>query len=48
MLRGQFRDLSVGRIMRMLARLGCELDIVVNPQGSQPPYATIHFEPVTG
>lgn len=44
MLRGQFRDLSVERIMRMLTRLGCDVDIVLKPQGSRPPYATIHFE----
>src|SRR5438876_9032891 len=29
MLKGQFRDVSVERIMRMLAKLGCEVDIVV-------------------
>jgi predicted XRE-type DNA-binding protein len=44
MLRGQFRDLSVERIMRMLTRLGCEVDIVVKPQGSHPPYDAIHLE----
>jgi len=48
MLRGQFRDLSVERIMRLLTRLGCDVDIVVKPQGSQPPYAAIHLEAVAG
>jgi len=33
MLRGQFRDVSVERIMRMLTKLGCEVDIVVKPHG---------------
>ena len=28
-LKGQFRDVSVERIMRMLTRLGCEIDIVI-------------------
>jgi predicted XRE-type DNA-binding protein len=46
-LKGQFRDISVERIMRMLTRIGCEVDIVVKPQGSQPPYAAIHLEPIT-
>ena len=31
--RGQFRDISVERLMRMLARLGCEVDIVVRAPG---------------
>jgi predicted XRE-type DNA-binding protein len=43
LLKGQFRDVSVERIMRMLTRLGCEVDIVVTPQGSQTPSAPIHF-----
>jgi predicted XRE-type DNA-binding protein len=29
MLKGRFRDVSVERIMRMLTKLGCEVDIVV-------------------
>src|SRR5688500_11340138 len=33
MLNGQFRDVSVERIMRMLTKLGCEVDIVVKAQG---------------
>ena len=35
MLKGQFRDISVERIMRMLTKLGCEVDIVVKPQRTQ-------------
>jgi predicted XRE-type DNA-binding protein len=44
MLKGQFRDLSVERIMRMLTRLGCEVDIVVKPQGRRKAFETIHLE----
>jgi predicted XRE-type DNA-binding protein len=29
MLKGRFRDVSVERIMRMLTKLGCEVDIIV-------------------
>jgi predicted XRE-type DNA-binding protein len=46
LLKGQFRDVSVERIMRMLTRLGCEVDIVVTPQGSETPSAPIHFHTV--
>jgi len=44
MLKGQFRDLSVERIMRMLTRLGCEVDIVVKPQGRKKAFEAIHLE----
>ena len=33
LLRGQFRDVSVERLMRMLTKLGCHVDIVVRSQG---------------
>ena len=33
LLKGQFRDISVERIMRMLTRLGCEVDIVIRRPG---------------
>ena len=33
LLKGQFRDVSVGRILRLLTGLGCEIDIVVRPGG---------------
>ena len=46
LLKGQFRDVSVERIMRMLTRLGCEVDIVVTPVGSQAPTDPIHFHSV--
>ena len=46
MLKGQFRDVSVERILRMLTRLGCEVDIVVTPHGSQGPSVPIHFHAV--
>ena len=35
MLSGQFRDVSVERLMRMLTRLGCAVDIVIRPGGSE-------------
>ncbi|MCC6912652.1 MAG: XRE family transcriptional regulator [Rhodospirillaceae bacterium] len=44
MPRGQFRDVSVERIMRMLAKLGCEVDIVVKPQGRKKAFAAIHVD----
>jgi predicted XRE-type DNA-binding protein len=31
MLKGHFRDVSVERIMRMLTRLGCDIEIKVRP-----------------
>lgn len=46
MLKGQFRDVSVERIMRMLARLGCEVDIVVKPQGRKRAFAAIRVDAV--
>jgi len=45
MLKGQFRDVSVERIMRMLTRLGCEVDIVVKARGRKRAFAPIHLEP---
>ena len=33
LLRGQFRDVSVERLMRMLTKLGCDVDIVIRGQG---------------
>lgn len=42
MLKGRFRDVSVERIMRMLTKLGCEVDIVVRPHGRKRAYAAIH------
>ena len=43
LLKGQFRDVSVERILKMLTRLGCEVDIIVTPQsGATQP---IHLHP---
>ncbi|MGC9195870.1 MAG: helix-turn-helix domain-containing protein [Syntrophobacteraceae bacterium] len=33
LLRGQFRDVSVERLMRMLTKLGCDVDIVIHDPG---------------
>lgn len=46
LLRGQFRDVSVERIMRMLTRLGCGVDIVVKPKGRKRGFEAIRMEPV--
>jgi predicted XRE-type DNA-binding protein len=45
MLKGHFRDVSVERIMRMLLRLGCDVDIVVKAHGGAAAYAPIHLTP---
>jgi predicted XRE-type DNA-binding protein len=45
-LKGQFRDVSVERLMRMLTRLGCAVDIVVRPEGAPAPGAIIHLSDV--
>ncbi|HEY6578719.1 MAG TPA: XRE family transcriptional regulator [Rhizomicrobium sp.] len=45
MLNGQFRDVSAERIMRMLTRLGCEVAILVKPQGRKRAFAAIHLDP---
>ncbi|MBI3500007.1 MAG: XRE family transcriptional regulator [Proteobacteria bacterium] len=42
-LKGQFRDVSVDRIMRVLSRLGCEIDIVVKPSGSKAATPVIRY-----
>ena len=47
MLKGQFRDVSVERIMRMLTKLGCEVDILVKPRGRKSRFAPIHLEPAS-
>ncbi|MDN5752908.1 MAG: helix-turn-helix domain-containing protein [Nitrosospira sp.] len=33
LLKGHFRDMSVERLLRLLTRLGCEVDIVIREQG---------------
>jgi predicted XRE-type DNA-binding protein len=45
LLKGHFRDVSVERIMRMLTRLGCEVDIVVTSRDSGCASAPIHYRP---
>ena len=45
LLRGQFREVSVERLMRMLTRLGCDVDIVIRDHGKAlQPHDTIHLE----
>lgn len=43
MLKGRFRDVSVERIIRMLTKLGCEVDIVVKRANRR--FAPIRLEP---
>ena len=43
LLKGHFRDVSVERIMRMLTRLGCEVEVIVRPQGSAAQGTAIRF-----
>lgn len=45
MLRGNFRDLSVERLMRFLRALGYEIDIVVREPGNPAASQTIHVLP---
>ena len=42
---GHFRDVTAERLMRLLTRLGCEVDIVVQPKG-RAAYEPIHMQPV--
>jgi predicted XRE-type DNA-binding protein len=43
LLNGQFRDMSVERLMRLLTKLGCNVDIVIrNPGRSAKSKDTIH------
>ena len=44
LLRGQFREVSVERLMQMLTRLGCDVDIVIRGGGKGIAKATIHLE----
>ncbi|SFW21206.1 helix-turn-helix domain-containing protein [Nitrosovibrio sp. Nv17] len=36
LLKGHFRDISVERLMRMLTKLGYEVDIVIREHGKKP------------
>jgi predicted XRE-type DNA-binding protein len=42
-LRGQFRDISVERLVVFLTRLGCAIDIVVKPANKRA-FAPIHLD----
>jgi predicted XRE-type DNA-binding protein len=45
LLRGQFRDVSVERLMRMLTRLGYDVEIVIRGRGeSKAKGDTIHLQ----
>ena len=45
LLNGQFRDVSVERLMRLLTRLGCDVDITVRSHGkSAAPKDTIRLQ----
>lgn len=47
-LRGQFRDVSVERLMRMLTRLGCDVEIIVRQHGRRAkPKDAIHLQAVS-
>lgn len=44
LLKGQFRDVSVERLMRLLTRLGCDVDIVIRDHGKKTaPRETFHL-----
>jgi predicted XRE-type DNA-binding protein len=45
MLKGEFRDFSVERIMKLLTRLGCAVDIVVRPSDKSTEVVPIRLEP---
>jgi hypothetical protein len=45
LLKGHFRDMSVERLMRLLTRLGYQVDIVIREHGKKPSRRnTIHLE----
>lgn len=45
LLNGQFRDVSVERLMRLLTRLGCDVDITVRNHGkAAKPRDTIRLQ----
>ena len=44
LLKGQFREMSVERIMRILMRLGCKVDIVIKPPGRKGAGSLIHLQ----
>ena len=42
---GHFRDVTAERLMRLLTKLGCEVDIVVHPKG-RAAFEPIHMQAV--
>ncbi len=46
LLKGQFRDVSVERIMRLLTRLGCTVDIVIKQPGRKLAGSVIHLQQI--
>ncbi|MSQ53672.1 MAG: XRE family transcriptional regulator [Betaproteobacteria bacterium] len=46
LLNGQFRDVSVERLMRLLTRLGCDVDITIRKQGKTAARDTIRLQAV--
>lgn len=45
LLNGQFRDVSVERLMRLLTRLGCDVDITIRSHGkAAAPRDTIRLQ----
>lgn len=45
LLNGQFRDVSVERLMRLLTWLGCDVDITIRQHGKRAaPRDTIHLQ----
>ena len=45
LLKGQFRDVSVERLMRLLTRLGCDVDITIRNHGkAAAPRDTIRLQ----
>ena len=48
LLRGQFREVSVERLIRLLTKLGCDVDIVVREHGGKATSKdTIHLQAAT-
>ena len=48
LLNGQFRDMSVERLIRLLTRLGCDVDITIRKHGKPAvPRDTIHLQAAT-
>mgnify|MGYP006345746027 CR=1 FL=1 len=44
LLKGQFREISLERLMRLLTRLGCEVDIVIKSPGRKRASSIIHLK----